>query len=284
MKHDAQQKKKIRLLPIHVTTAISVALHLVLLFLFIILTPKAAKIAAEHFQIVVVSEENDLDLVKEKPADPHRALTDNRDSRGQHFSPSRKADDSLPPPLPPPAYPTQAPPSLPHEEPGADERSTPPPLPLPVDETGTTAVLRPALKEGNDNGQIGAPAPESGPSNQDGKPHEGTGGKKVAALPMEGNKLFILPPRDEPLSIKKALELCEGLNPAEEARARKIEFKVRMETTGQPAEMELTRSCGDKRIDEEVKNLMDLMRFDTAGVKNLTSCYLTLILVGGKKS
>jgi outer membrane biosynthesis protein TonB len=282
MKRTTAQKSRWR--TIHGTTLLSLGLHILLLILIIIAMPKGAKIAAEHFQIVVVSDENDLDLIKERQAVSGRTLDREKGALNQMKPPSNQAADTPPPPLPPPAYPTQAPP-LPQITSGATGKHEPPPLPLSAEEQGTTTMVNPLPGEGREEPGDGKGPPINDTENLASNPGEegpGAGEKRVSAFPMEGNKLFILPPRDESLPIRRALRLCEGLTPREEAVARKIEFRVSLESNGQPSEIELTRSCGDKKLDEEVKNLMNLMRFDTGTVKSLSSCYLTLVIVGGK--
>jgi len=276
----------------------SIAFHVALLLIVALLYPGLVRDAAEtlHFQIVMVSADS---IEQQSPAEDEEAQMEDKGGAASLPTPAATQEAEVktaPPPLPGFAYPTQAP----------SQREMR--FDVTVDEEKTAPDEAPAIPAISSSYQVKADralaalqtTAESG-SGTDGKGDltatdiygtggggtggsgggTGTGRKKVAAMSMDGRKLYILPPNEQPLTKEKALSLCEGITPMEEKRAVSIEMKVALGENGQPSDIKLTHSSGDSKLDSAVESLMPLMRFEISSVKDTSTCYLTLIVICG---
>ncbi|MDQ7821640.1 MAG: energy transducer TonB [Candidatus Eremiobacteraeota bacterium] len=136
----------------------------------------------------------------------------------------------------------------------------------------------------------GSPQGDEGGGSAGGGSGDGTGtgagtGAMVAPTALAGGcKLFILPPKEAPLPLTNALAFCEGITRSETFSAKSIEMTVSLDQEGQPSNIRLVRSCGNKEIDNAVLELMGLMRFDTAHLASAPQYYLTLVVVNNEIS
>ncbi|MGV8124276.1 MAG: energy transducer TonB [Candidatus Xenobiia bacterium LiM19] len=280
----------------HSAFMFSTAFHVVLLLIVALLYPGLVKDAAEtlHFQIVMVSAGS---IEQQSSAEDKEASREEQGGSASLPAPSAtetSEEKTSPPPLPGFAYPTQAPSprEVQFDVTVNDEKTAPqeaPALPVISSSYQVTPLRRPgALETPAENGSgtdgkgdmtavdiYGTGGSGTGTGAGTGT---GSGRKKVAAMAMDGCKLYILPPNEQPLTKEKALSLCEGITPHEEKQAVSIEMKVALREDGQPSDIQLTHSSGDKKLDSAVENLMPLMRFEVKGASN---CYLTLIIICG---
>lgn len=288
----------------HSAFIFSTAFHVVLLLIVALLYPGLVKDAAEtlHFQIVMVSTTDNIE--QKSSADDKEAPREEQGGEASLPTPAAtetSEEKTSPPPLPGFAYPTQAPSQreVQFDVTVNDEKTATleaPALPAISSSYQVTPLRRPgALETPVENGSgtdgkgdmtamdiYGTGGSGSGTGSGTGSGSgSGTGRKKVAAIAMDGCKLYILPPNEQPLTKEKALSLCEGITPHEEKRAVSIEMKVALREDGQPSDIQLTHSSGDKKLDSAVENLMPLMRFETSSVKGASICYLTLIVICG---
>lgn len=160
----------------------------------------------------------------------------------------------------------------------------PPPLPaapsFEISVVSTTAAP-PSLPAGSQDAPLSEGSGKGSGEGSSGS-SQGASGGNVSPVDVKGCKLFILPPEDHPVTLEAALPLCEGLAREEFPLARTIEFKISLSAAGQPGDIRLARSCGKREIDSAVQDLMQLMRFDTARLKEAPEYYLTMVVVCGK--
>ncbi len=298
-------RRPFRWTAIHNAFTFSMGFHVVLLLIVALLYPGLVKEAAEtlHFQIIMVSQES---IEQNSPAENKNEKATHEEQGGSESIPTPAAtqaaeeEKTAPPPLPGFSYPTQAPSQRELTFDVTVNEENPPPQEAPALPTISstyqrTPIRRPSalgttLKGGyGTDGKAEKTALDlygTGGSGSDSSSGAGNGSgrKKVSAMTMEGCRLYILPPNIQPLAKEKALSLCEGITPHEEKRALSIEMKVLLGGNGQPSDIQLTHSSGDKKLDSALENLMPLMRFDTSSVKDASTCYLTLIVIRGDES
>jgi|GEM_PF-1685922 len=286
----------------HSAFTFSAGFHVALLLIVSLLYPGMVHEAAENlrFQIIMVSS----DLIGQERSADSRETKDADEEQGEAatlpapaMAQTSEKEETAPPPLPGLTYPTQAPlqrevrydVTVDDEKPAPQEAPTLPDISqayrrAPVQRSSASGT--PEQSGSGNGGKLESTAADiygtggqgSGTGNAAG---DGNGKKKVAAMAMDGCKLYILPPNDQPLTKEKALSLCEGITPPEEKRAVSIEMKVALGENGQPSGIQVTHSSGDKKLDSAVEDLMPLMRFETESLKDISSCYLTLIVICG---
>jgi outer membrane biosynthesis protein TonB len=244
---------------IHTALLVSLVVHIIILIVAGILSPRKVTLNTD-FKVILVDSFNILTEEAELPP-----------GGGEPRDPAQAPDTIAvaAQPLPPQAEPQQ-PPSLP---------STP--VFEISDSTGTSPGSAPAAETGSTTGNTGSGGTGS-PGTGDGT---GSGPlKKVTGVDLEGGcKLFILPPFDHPLTIEEAMPYCEGISPAEMDLARTIEFTAVLSESGQPSEVTLTQSCGNREVDKAAQELMQFMRFETSSLKHAPLYHLTLVIIGKKQ-
>jgi len=267
---------------IHAAAAISILFHLCILLMIGYCYHHERPVSADSIQVFYVTageearEETRNETVRK--ADDHIPARSYRDAE-------QKLNEK-PPELPSFAYPT----NMPRQNAASDEPGeAPPPLPGILSQNGTEGTPIPyptgiprRLPENEDTAGSGKGGQNPCTPHPSGSPRGGevgSGAQRVAATRIEGCRLFILPLGSSPLAKEKALSLCEGLTPAEERHARKMELTVALGNEGEPGDITLTRSCGDRRLDEEVQAMLPLMRFDASTAGEGPLYYLTMILV-----
>ncbi len=279
-----------RIRTVHVTASLSILFHLFILLMLGYFYHNERPVTADSIQVIYVTTDDQADEVADKKA----ARLEDKDTPASSYEKTEQKLSERPPELPSFAYPTSMPQ---HNGASGEPGDAPPPLPGLMSQSGSeetplpyptgtprTSIENQEMAGSGEGGESpGTPLPSGSPG--DGAAGRGT--PKVAATKVEGCKLFILPLGSSPLAKEKALSLCEGLTPAEERHAKKMEITVSLESEGEPGNITLTRSCGDKRLDEEVQNMLPLMRFDGSTAGEGPLYYLTMILVfsdekGGK--
>jgi hypothetical protein len=231
---------------LHYALLISILFHVVLLIFLGLSSPRKVQLSPD-FKVIFVDAEDILIKAEEHPP------------------PESKAQDP-----PPPAADAVSPP-----EPATLTDSAPPSLPsAPVFQMSTTEVSSSAVKVRPDAGTPEGTSPRGGPG-------EGVPGGmgKISGISLDsGCRLFILPVSAHPLTTAEALPLCEGISGDEKDLALTIDFKMSLAGDGQPYDIRLVHSSGNKEVDRAAQDLMQFMRFDTSSVPS--PCYLTMLIIG----
>lgn len=227
----------------HYALLISVLFHVALLIFLGLSSPRRVQLSPD-FKVVFVDADDILINAEEQPPP---------ESKAQEVP--APAVDAVSPPEPA-TFTESAPPSLP-SAPAFQISST---------DAGTVRV-RP---------EPGAPDGTPLPGGPGG---ENSGKGKVSSISLDsGCRLFVLPVSSHPLTTDEALVLCEGVSSAEKDLALTIDFKMSLSGDGQPLDISLVHSSGNKEVDRAAQDLMQFMRFDTQSVPS--PCFLTMLIIG----